>query len=212
MWRYFFLLGILIAAPAIGRCDSVQFTVNLANIGTLYKGGTIDLFSSGLNGTMLSGQSLSLDLVLSNDVLARLTVSDPSFGISLIVHTNAGVAPGFADASTTGFLLDPSGNQLGASQTAGRSDASDGTFTIGLDPIQGGDISGVHFDTLFPDAGFVVTDAQLRFSIGSPNNGLIFGTAQQLPESSNRWDYLGLFVVLAICFYKTGRHRAVKMV
>jgi hypothetical protein len=212
MWRHFLLLGILIAAPAIGRCDSVQFTVNPANIGTLYKGGSIDLFSSGLSGAMLSGQSLSLDLVLSNDVLARLTVSDPSFGISPIVHTNAGAAPGFADASTTGFLLDSSGNRLGASQTAGRSDGSDGTFTIGLDPIQGGDISGVHFDTVFPDTGFVVTDAQLRFSINSPNNGLIFGTAQQLPESSNRWDYLGLSVLLAIVLYGARRYRAVEVV
>lgn len=211
MWRYFLLFGVLIASPVIGRCDSVQFTVDPANIGTLYKGGFIDLFSSGLNGTVLSGQSLSLDLVLRNEVLARLSMSDPPFGILLNIHTNAGTFPGFG-GPTTGFLLDPSGNKLGNSRVAGRSDGSDGTFAIGLDSIQGGDISGVHFDTVFPDTGFVVTNAQLRFSLNSPNNGLIFGTARQLPESSNPWDYLGLLVLLAMVLYKARRHSAVEMV
>lgn len=211
MWRYFLLLAVLIAWPVIGRCDSVQFTVDPANIGTSYKGGVVDLFSSGLNGAVLSGQSLSLDLVLSNEVLARLSVSYPSFGILLNVHTNAGTFPGFA-GPTTGFLLDPNGNKLGDTQVAGRAEGSDGTFVMGLDLISGGDISGVHFDTVFPDTGFVVTNAQLRFSLNSPNNGLIFGTAQQLPESSNRWDYLGLLVVLGIFLHNARRRRTVEVV
>ena len=44
------------------------------------------------------------------------------------------------------------------------------------------DISGVHFDTSFPNTGFVVTNARLRFSLD--DNRLMFGTAQQLPEPS----------------------------
>src|SRR6266851_8896269 len=92
MWRSILLLGILIALPAIGRCDTVEFTVNPASIGTLMQGpGNIDLFSSGLNGTVLAGQSISLELLFSNDVLARLFLSDPSsFGVELSIHTSAG--------------------------------------------------------------------------------------------------------------------------
>jgi hypothetical protein len=46
------------------------------------------------------------------------------------------------------------------------------------------DISGAHFDTTFPNTGFVVTDAQLRFSIHSENR-IEFGTAEQLPEHAS---------------------------
>src|SRR5437879_12915589 len=117
MWRFVSLLAILIASPAINWCDTVQFTVAPANIGTPIQGPVdFDLFSSGLNGTVLAGQSLSLDLVLDNDVLARLFLIDPgTFGIGLDIHTSAGGFPGFAGA-TTGCLRDPNGNPLGGSK------------------------------------------------------------------------------------------------
>jgi hypothetical protein len=193
MWRSISLVGILIVSPAIGWCDTVQFTVNAANIGTPIQGpGAVDFFSSGLNGTVLAGQNLSLDLLLSNDVLARLFLSDPgTFGIGLTIHTNAGTFPGFT-GPTTGYLVDPKGNQFGGSQIAGRADGSDGTLDVGLVSFTasnlGGaqvfDISGVHFDTSFPNNGFVITDAQLRFSFNSAEDSVEFGTAKQLPEPS----------------------------
>jgi hypothetical protein len=193
MRRAIVLLGILLALPVISWCDTVQFTVDPANIGTPIQGpGFVDFFSSGLNGTVLAGQSLSLNLVVSNDVLARLFLSDPStFGIGLIIHTNAGTFPGFA-GPTTGYLLDPNGNQFGSTMVAGRAAGDDGTFDVGLNLFTPGDlagaevvdISGVHFDSSFPDNGFVITDAQLRFSFNSANDGVEFGTAQQLPEPS----------------------------
>lgn len=179
--------------PAIGCSETLQFVVDSANIGTIYQGGDFDLTSTGLDGTILSGQNLTLSLVLSNDVLARLFLSDPNaFGVELTLDTNAMSDPGFAGA-TTGYLLNPNGNQLGGSQVAGRSDASDGTFSVGLVSFTtsnlGGtdivDISGAQFDTTLPADGFVVTGARLRFSLNSNDDGIEFGTAQELPEGSS---------------------------
>jgi PEP-CTERM motif-containing protein len=196
MWRYVSLLAMVIASPAMGWCDTVQFTIDPANTGIVYTGANtpfIDLFSSGLNGTLLTGQSLSLDLMFSNQVLARLFLNDPgAFGVELIVYTNAGTFPGFA-GTTTGFLLDPNGNQFGGIQTAGRADCSCGSFAVGLVSftsanLQGAnvvDISGVNFNTTLPSTGYVVTDAQLRFSLNSAYDSVEFGTAQQLPEPSS---------------------------
>ena len=196
MWRSALLLGILVASPIIGRCDDVQFTAPSSNIGIVYTGPTSVVFhSSGLNGTVLAGQSLSLNLELTNDVLARLGLSDPGgFGLGLIVSTNAGTYPGFA-GPTTGFLLDPNGNQSGGSQVAGTSDCSCGSFFVGfgfgsftsgnLDGANVVDISGVHFDTTFPNTGHVVTDAELAFIPNSTYDSVELGTAQQLPEPSS---------------------------
>ncbi len=212
MWRYILLFGIVIASPAIGWCDTVQFTVEPVNIGTLIQAPSVDLFASGLNGTALTGQSLSLDLVFSNDVLARLFLSDPTaFGIELIVNTNAGTFPGFA-GPTTGFLLDPSGNQFGNSQVAGRADGSDGSFSMGLVSFTSAnlnganviDISGVQFDTTFPDDGAVITNADLRFSFNSNFDSVEFGTAQQLPEPSTLGLTLVGAMVLALAAWRRG--------
>ena len=212
MWRYILLFGIVIASPAIGWCDTVQFTVEPVNIGTLIQAPSVDLFASGLNGTALTGQSLSLDLVFSNDVLARLFLSDPTaFGIELIVNTNAGTFPGFA-GPTTGFLLDPSGNQFGNSQVAGSTDGSDGSFSMGLVSFTSAnlnganviDISGVQFDTTFPDDGAVITNADLRFSFNSNFDSVEFGTAQQLPEPSTLGLTLVGAMVLALAAWRRG--------
>jgi len=194
MWRSLFLLTILIASPAIVWCDTVQFTFPPASIGTPIHGpGSFDVFSSGLNGTVLAGETLSLDLTLSNDVLARLYLAAPStFGLGLVIFTNAGTFPGFV-GPTTGYLLDPSGNQFGGAQVAGRADGCcPGFVSMGLvsftssnlEGAQVVDISGMHFDTSLPNNGFVITDAELLFSFNGPDDGVVFGTAQQLPEPS----------------------------
>ena len=218
MWRSVSLLAILIASPAINWCDTVQFTVAPANIGTLIQGPVdIDFFSSGLNGTVLAGQSLSLDLVLDNDVLARLFLLDPStFGIGLDIHTNAGTFPGFAGPST-GYLLDANGNQFGGTQVAGRGASDDGTFVMGLVSFtlgnlggaQAVDISGVHFDTSLPDDGFVITDAQLRFSFNTATDRAEFGTAQQLPEPSTKGLTLAGALVIALTAWRSRRKQLV---
>jgi len=183
-----FLTVILFAQPA--AATTISFTPSPANIGVLFSNTEVDLFSTGLNGMTLSGQSLSLDLVLSNELLARIQLLEPqTLGVSLAVFTNAASVPGFA-GPTTGFLLNPSGLQVGPAQEAGRAQGSDGSFSMGLVSFAGTDfggagtvdVSGVHFDTSFPTTGFVVTNARLRFSLD--DNRLMFGTAQQLPEPS----------------------------
>jgi len=193
MWRPILLFGILISLPALGFCDTVNFTVNPATIGVPIQGvGSFDLYSAGLNGVVLNGQNESWNLTFSNQVLARLFLSDPtSFGIGLEIHTSAGTFPGFA-GPTTGYLLNPSGFQFGDSQSAGRADGSDGTFDMGLvsfttSGLEGAtnlDIRGVHFNTTLPNDGAVITDAQLRFSLNSPHDAVEFGAAKQLPEPS----------------------------
>ncbi|TMQ31305.1 MAG: hypothetical protein E6K65_01865 [Nitrospirae bacterium] len=208
MWRCILLVGILIASPAMGWGNTVQFTVPQADIEILHTT-EFELSSSGLNRTVLAGQNLSLDLLLSDSVLARLFVSDPKdWVIDLEFSTNAGTFPGDA-GPTTGFLLGPNGNQFGDSQDAGRGQGTNGTFGMGLvsftsDNLAGAnviDISGVHFDTTFPATGFVVTDAQLLFSFSGDTDGLKFGTAQQLPEPETLGlTFVGVLVIaLAAC-------------
>ena len=181
----FCVLLTILAQPA--AATTISFTPSPANIGVPFQNTNVDLFSTGLNGTALSGQPFSLDLVLTNDLLARLQVVSPgALGIGLTIFTNAGSEPGFS-GPTTGFLLNPGGLQIGNSQEAGRAQSSDGSFSMALVSFTPADfagatvdISGAHFDTSLPNSGFVVTNARLRFTLN--NNQLIFGTAQQLPE------------------------------
>jgi hypothetical protein len=189
VWRYFLLLEILIALPTSGRCDTVQFSVPAADIGIVYTGqNNVSLYSSDLNGTALAGQSLSLDLVFTNSVLARLGVSAPDrFSMLLDLSTNAGTDAGPCGPST-GFLFDSNGNQFGNTTISGCGGASNGSLGIGfieLGSNLGADISGVHFDITLPDTGYVVTNSTLFFHPNSAYNSVEFGTAQQLPEPSS---------------------------
>ncbi|HET9215929.1 MAG TPA: PEP-CTERM sorting domain-containing protein [Terriglobia bacterium] len=185
----FVLLAVLLSVPS-AAATTIPFTPSPANIGVSFSNTEVDLFSSGLNGTTLAGQPMSLDLVLTNDLLARIQLTTPdALGVTLTVFTNAGTEPGFS-GPTTGFLINPAGNPWSAPQDAGRSQASNGTFSMGLTGFSSGqfggagtiDISGVHFETSFPNSGFLITNSRLRFTLVT--NHLIFGTAQQLPEPS----------------------------
>ena len=91
-WRYLLLVGIVVASPGFARSDTLHFAIAPAITGVLITGiGATSLFSSDLNGTVVAGQSLSLDLVFNDGELARLFLIDPqTFGIELIIYTNAG--------------------------------------------------------------------------------------------------------------------------
>ena len=195
MWRGALLLGILIASPITGWCDTVQFTIDPANTGIVFAGGTSfpvslnsDLTSSALNGTVLAGQSLSLDLVLSNEMLARLIANDTEVGVTLAVYTNAPYSfTEFAGPSSTGFLLDPEGNQLGPTEILGRAGGNNGAMFVGVEGPSppGADISGAQFDITLPNTGYVITGIDLGFEAVTPYDSVEFGTAQQLLEPSS---------------------------
>jgi hypothetical protein len=197
MWRTIALVVTLAVLPAVGSCDNLQFTVDASDVGTLLQGpGSIDLYSSGLNGTVLSGQSLALNLQLSNQMLSRLYLIDPAaFGVELVIDTNAGTSPGFA-GPTTGYLLGPNGNAFGDPQTAGEADGCcPGELDLGLvsftsanlDGAEILDISGAHFDTSLPNNGYTITNTQLVLNLNSGYDAVEFGTAQQLPEPPTVW-------------------------
>jgi hypothetical protein len=204
------LVGVCLWGPE-ARSDTLtlQFPVDPANTGVVFKDFFVDLFSSDLNGTAVVGQSLSLNLVFNDDVLARLTLLNPeAFGVLLDISTNEEIFPGFA-GPTTGFLLDANGKQIGPPLVAGRSSGDDGSFAFGIFFLSSanldGDISGVHFDTSFPDQpGLFVTDAKLRFSLNDPGNGVEFGTEKQLSEPST----LGLTLV-GVSLFALVAHRGI---
>lgn len=181
-------LTVFLFAQSAGA-TTISFTPS--PIGVPLQNTNVDMFSNGLNGTLLTGQAMSLDLIFTNELLGRITLLNANeFDLVLTVFTNAPGEPGFAGAGSTGFLINPNGGQLGSSIEAGRSQGNDGTFDLGLVTFSpssfGGanviDISGVHFDTSLPTSGFAVTNTRLRFTPNS--NQMLFGTAAQLPESS----------------------------
>ena len=180
--RIWAAIVLLLSSTAPAAATTVTFPVGAGQIGPDLTG-DIDLFSSSLNGVTLSKQSMSLDLLLAQDVLARILFGDIS--VALTIQTNTAGSPGFAGA-TSGFLFGPKGAALHSPLAAGGAAASDGTFSIGLvdlSALLSGviDVAGVHFDTTFPDNGSLITGARLRFSV-NPDVSLVFGTAAQLPE------------------------------
>lgn len=192
MWlRTFVAVGCLMI-PSVVFADSIAetitFTVPASDIGTNMQGPAagVLLDSSALNGTVLSGQSLSLDLMLANNVLARLGFGDGGVSIGLAIDTNAQTFPGFT-GPTSGYLIFANGSHL-MSQDAGSADGCcPGALFTGFgfaSPPPAGDFSGAHFDTSLPDNGFVIADLQLEINANGPYDSIKFGTAEQLPEPS----------------------------
>ena len=175
------LLVLVSTAPA--AATTVIFAVAPGQIGPGLTG-DIDLASSHLNGIALGGQSLSLDLLFDQDLLARMTFGDISVGLT--IKTSTPGSPGFAGA-TTGFLIAPDGSALHTSRIAGLASGSDGSFSAGLvdlTSVLSGvvDVKGVHFDTILPGNASLITGAHLRFSVNPGIGQVTFGTAAQLPE------------------------------
>lgn len=183
MWRYLLLLAIL-ATPIICRADSIQFPVPPSDTGPVYSDGNfVQLFSSALDGTVLDGQSLSLSLILGGGDLARF---HDGGDISIEFLTNAPFDfVEFLGPSTTGYLLGPSGNEIGTPMVLGRAGANNGGLITGLDLPPSGtiDISGIDLNLMFPDTGYTITG--IDFLLGTSDaTGASFqlGTANQLPE------------------------------
>lgn len=186
------LCAICVFSAGICLADTIIFATRPSQIGFVRQPGYIDIDSPDLNGLVLSGQHLSLDLSLGGDVLARTWMLTPNqFCVLLMVFTDAPSFPGQAGAST-GFLLDSNGQQIIPARIAGREDADDGSFGLGLVSFTAKDFNGVgvldiggaHFDTLFPDTGYTVTNSVMRLGFWGENR-MELGTVEQLPEPSS---------------------------
>ncbi len=134
----------------------VQATVIETNLGTFPNiTSQVGKTFTDLNGTSLSGHTMSLDFVFTNGTFARLfTVTRPLFSVSLQLQTsgvgNVGLLTG------TGYLLDEAGNSLLSPQDLGSASGDDGSMRVGLFPLLSGqlegpvDFYGVHLDLTFP--------------------------------------------------------------
>ncbi len=165
------------ATTVVFNVPPSQTAVPLTNI-------ELDLFSSGLNGTVFSGQDLSLDLTFGDGVVGRMNLVDPFyFDVLLIVSTTGGSSSNNF-ASGSGYLLDESGAAVGNPQIAGVLPA----FAIGLvsftpATVHLGGYSGVHIDALTSNSGATITSAKLRLELF--DSRIEFGTPAQLPEPSS---------------------------
>ncbi len=181
--RYLFavVFAVLFVAPL--QATTVVFNVPPSQTAVPLTNIELDLFSSGLNGTIFSGQALSLDLTFGDGVVGRMNLVDPMFfDVLLIVSTTGGSSPNFASGS--GYLLDESGAAVGNPQVAGIVPSlAVGLVSFTPATLHLGGYSGVHIDALTLNSGATITNAKLRFELF--DNRIEFGTPAQLPEPSS---------------------------
>jgi hypothetical protein len=144
-----------------------------------------------LDGLTLNGQTIRLDFLFSDNILARVRGGPVGgFGVatSLTLQTNAGTFPGSLGEATTGFFIGGDGNPLHrplGRDRVGSGAGANGTMFVGLVPgIRNFDMSGVHYDIDLPATGYQVTGGSLSlFSAGTSDGTTIrFERAHQLPE------------------------------
>ena len=128
----------------------------------------IDFDVSALVGTVYTGQTLSLDFVFADNLLARLYHA-PDFVFQLRADGRAdGVCTGDCPATpepSTGYLLGRDGQPLSAPVEIGHLQ-SGVDVVLGLRPprLRGlTDVSGAHADIVLPSSGEVATDASMRW-------------------------------------------------
>jgi len=196
-------LLLLIPFGRVASANPITLTVNPGLVGPTFEGARdLDFsFGSQLDGVTLSGQSMSLDFVFADGILARVSSSVEGtldLGVLLEVQTTANGFPGFAGPDTMGFALAPDGTPLQPPQSTGRGAGSDGTFFAGIFPtlaVTNFEMSGVHFDIVFPSTGYMVTGGKIRVSSVDDLQSIRFGTAAQLPEPAT----LALLLVGVLC-------------
>jgi hypothetical protein len=218
------VFAMVMILTGVAHATLVTFTVDPALIGPPISTIFYDVFSTGLNGTPLNGQHLSLDLVYADDVLARVQGSSRT-GMLLVLSTNApfhcqefpgfgtlcGNYPGFPVTQTqTGYMLAPDGGPLQAPVAEGGAMSNDGDLAVGIDrPIPGGnyETSGLHLDFGLPDSDSEVTGAKLRLV----TDGTVqFGTAAQLSDGDSLIPIASCVMLGALFiarFFATAGHR-----
>ena len=198
-------ISLLAAITLVVLADShaVQGTpiqINLGAPGTYSTDMTIPF--SGLNGTALAGQSLSVDFVFTNSEFLRLFTVTTSFSTLITLQTNGSGLVGFLHG--TGYLTDSLGNALELPEILGSASSDDGQMFAGLFPQVGRpiDIYGAHFDLTLPtNLKLGVTEGQLRLL----SDGFAFGIgpglpADIVPETGSTAILLGMSFLAIILF------------
>jgi len=148
----------IIAAVSLGAIGSARATTIDLDLGTPpHVTSKVTNSFDALNGTVLQGQTLSLDFTFSHAEFVRLfSVTPKSFIALLKLQTNS---PGTLDfPNGTGFLVDQQGNPLQLPQELGSAAGDNGLLSSGLLPLLLGDLQspldffGVHFDLTLPVA------------------------------------------------------------
>ena len=170
-----------------------------------------------LNGTPLSGQTVSVDFSFSNNEFVRLfTITSTTFDAFIKLQTNGSGFLGFLEG--TGYLVDMQGNAIPGFGITGSASGNDGSLAIGLFPLlkdEDGtpntdllrplDFYGIHYDLSFPD----VNDSSIHviggeFTLISDAGG-VFGIGPGIPrdivpDSGSTLFLLGMGIGLAIGF------------
>jgi hypothetical protein len=190
----FIVLLLLVPMRGEGYGTPIALTVDPAIVDQPRIQGPVKFdfsFGDQLDGLALNGQTVPLDFMFADGILARVLGGTEDFAtsldldISLSIQTNATTFPGFAGEETTGFVLGADRNPLHAPldpDRVGRTASRAGRFSAGLFPtIRNFDMSGVHYDLVLPDTGYAVTGGSIRLSVDR-NFSLRFGTPFQLPD------------------------------
>lgn len=179
----FIALGLFLFAPSVSHAVPISIDLGAApNITS-----QVQTTFSDLNGTLLQGQSLSLDFLFSNGKFARLfSVTNPSFAVLITLNTTGSGVVGFLDG--TGYLLDQSGSALGSPELLGSASGSDGTMSVGLFPLLSGefttplDFFGVHTDLMLPNGGSIsITGGEFQLVSVGANRQDVFGIGPGVP-------------------------------
>ena len=167
-----------------------------------------------LNGTVLQGQTLSLDFSLSNGKFVRLfSITSNTFDIQITLQTNGSGQLGFLDG--TGYLVDSQGISIPGFGVTGSASGND-LLTILLFPLlkdKNGtpnddlprplDFFGVHFDLTLPNNPSVAITGS-NFALSS-DPGAPFGVGPGVPrdivpDSGSTLLFLTLSVLPLVAF------------
>ncbi len=158
-----------------------------------------------IDGTMLQGQSLSLDLDWNDENFIRLfSITDPSFAALLTLQTNGTSLVGFLQG--TGYLLDQNGHAMTAPMDLGSASGDNGSLAVALFPLLSSasgaplDFFGIHFDLLLPDrASIWLTGGELDLLAAGASPGDRFGVGPGVPTDIVP-DFAGTLLLAVIGF------------
>jgi hypothetical protein len=179
------LFAGIIAAIVLLTLGSAQATTIDLDLGASPKVSAKVVTSvDALDGTLLQGQTLSLDFTFSHGEFVRLfSITSKPFTALLKLQTDASGMVDFLDG--TGFLVDQHGNPLDTPQQLGSAAGNNGSLAAGLFPLLPGDLQrpldffGIHFDLTLPLGPFVSITGE-QFLLMS-DRGHPFGVGPGVP-------------------------------